>query len=103
MAKEKVPWGVIGPPGSEKRNNYLSSIRKKKRNTKKKIEAKATKKAADEIEVIEAPVCDIELQEENPHEPAPPVKKATREIQVKEKKKRESPGEPGELYVTYPY
>ena len=102
--KKKEKWGKIGAPGSKKRAEYLASIRKNKRNTKAKREAKAEQESKEDIQLIEEKVVDLDLGEENTVT-APPVTKAkaVNTIIVEEQKKMESPGEPGEPYVEYPY
>lgn len=101
---KKKKWGQIGAPGSKKRAEYLASIRKNKRNTKQKREEKAAAESKEDIQLIEEPVVDLDLGEENTVA-APPVAKAkaVNTVIVEEQKKMESPGEPGEPYVEYPY
>ena len=104
MVKKKEKWGQIGAPGSKKRGEYLASIRKKKRNTKQQREAKAAETDKEDITLIESNSVNIEVEEEESPYTAPVQKsKAAADIEVKEQKKIESPGEPGEPYVVYPY
>lgn len=102
---KKKKWGQIGPPGSKKRAEYLASIRKNKRNTKQQREAKAADVAKEDIELIESQTIDLELGDEGAATitPQPPKAKVVADIEIKEEKKMESPGEPGEPYVEYPY
>lgn len=102
--KKKEKWGQIGAPGSEKRAKYLASIRKNKRNTKQQREAKKEEESKEDIKVIESHTLDLDLKESIAvTTPEPAKAKAVNTIIVEEKKKMESPGEPGEPYVIYPY
>lgn len=100
--KKKKKWGKIGAPDSQERADYLASIRKKKRNTKEQREAKAATESEEDITLIESPTVDLDL-EETVNTPVQKQAKAAADIEVKEQKKMESPGEPGEPYVVYPY
>lgn len=100
--KKKEKWGQIGAPGSKKRSEYLASIRKNKRNTKQKREEKDAAEDKEDITLIESPTIDLELDEVIAT-PPPPKARAVADIEIKEQKKMESPGEPGEPYVEYPY
>lgn len=101
--KKKEKWGQIGAPGSKKRSEYLATIRTKKRKTAQQREAEAAENDKEDITLIESNTKNIEL--EDPAPAAIPIKKskAAADIEVKEQKKQEAPGEPGEPYVDYPY
>jgi len=102
--KKKKKWGQIGAPGSQKRAEYLASIRKNKRNTKQQREAKATEIAKEDIELIESRTIDLDLEDKGAAVTPQPVKaKAVADVEIKEREKIEAPGEPGEPYVNYPY
>ena len=102
MTEKKEKWGKIGAPGSKKRKDYLTSIRKNKRNTKQKREARAAEQDKEIITIIESE-SPVELEVEEDTSPPTPRAKAVSDIIIKERKKMESPGEPGEPYLKYPY
>lgn len=101
--QKKEKWGQIGAPGSKKRSVYLASIRATKRKTAQQREAEVAENNKEDIAIIESNTVNIEL--EDPAPTAIPIKKskAAADIEVKEQKKIEAPGEPGEPYVEYPY
>jgi len=102
--KKKEKWGSIGAPGSKKRSEHLAKIRADKRVTQKQKDARAADEAKEDIQIIEEKVSDLDLLEEKVAAPTPESKKkAVTDIVVEEQKKMESPGEPGEPYVEYPY
>lgn len=104
-AKKKKKWGEIGAPGSKKRAEYLASIRKNKRNTKQKREEEAANIAKEDIKLIESKTIDLDLEDKGAAviRAATPKAKAVADVVIKEREKIESPGEPGEPYVVYPY
>lgn len=101
--KKKKKWGQIGAPGSKKRAEYLAGIRKNKRNTKQKREAEAEKLSKEDIQLIESKTIDLDLDEGVTAAPPVVKAKAVADVEIKEREKIESPGEPGEPYVVYPY
>lgn len=90
LSTEKVKWGKIGAPDSQKRRDYLNSIRKKKRARSKMVKAKIE----DDIELVEEAKIELEEEDQVVEKPEPAV--------IKEKIK-----EPGPVvekdYVDYPY
>jgi len=86
-----VKWGKIGAPDSQKRRDYLDSIRKKKRQARTKM---VKEKIEDDIELVEEAAITIEDDKQDVEKPEPAV--------IKEKIK-----EPGPVvekdYVDYPY
>jgi hypothetical protein len=85
-----VKWGKIGAPDSQKRRDYLNSIRKKKRARSKMVKAKIE----DDIELVEEAKIELEEDDQVVEKPEPAV--------IKEKIK-----EPGPIveknYIDYPY
>ena len=86
-----VKWGKIGAPDSQKRRDYLESIRKNKRKARTKM---VKEKIEDDIELVEEAAIVIEDDTQDVEKPEPAV--------IKEKIK-----EPGPVvekdYVQYPY
>jgi len=86
-----VKWGKIGPPNSQKRRDYLESIRKNKRKARTKM---VKEKVEDDFELVEEVPIDIDNDKQEVEKPEPPVVKET----IKE------PGEAVEKdYIDYPY
>lgn len=89
--KKAVKWGKIGAPDSQKRRDYLDSIRKKKRQARSKM---VKKKIEDDIELVEEAPITLEEDNQEVEKPEPAI--------IKEKIK-----EPGAVvetdYVDYPY
>lgn len=90
---KKVKYGKTGAPGSQKRKDWLNSIRAKKRVTKGK--QKVTKEKVEEaVKIIEEVPVELEEERAEVDRPEPPP--------IKEKLKEKGP--PIERdYVDYPY
>lgn len=103
--KKKKKWGEVGAPGSQKRKDFMAKIRADKRTTKKQKDEKIAELAKEDIKLIESETLDLDLEGVEVEEIHDPVKiaPAVKDVKIKEKKKLESPGEPGEPYVEYPY
>lgn len=103
--EKKKKWGEVGAPGSQKRKDFMAKIRADKRTTKKQKDEKIAELAKEDIKLIESKTIDLDLEGVEAEEIHDPVKvaPAVRDIKIKEKVKIESPGEPGEPYVEYPY
>jgi len=86
-----VKWGKIGPPDSQKRRDYLESIRKNKRKARTKM---VKEKIEDDFELVEDVAIDIDKDKQEVEKPEPAaVKEAIKE-----------PGEAVEKdYIDYPY
>jgi predicted DNA-binding protein len=86
-----VKWGKTGAPGSQKRRDFLDSIRKKKRKPRSKM---VKEKIEDDIELVEEAPITLEEDTQEVEKPEPAV--------IKQKIK-----EPGPVvekdYVDYPY
>ena len=86
-----VKWGKIGAPKSQKRRDYLESIRKSKRKARTKM---VKEKIEEDIELVEEAAIVIEDDKQEVEKPEPAA--------IKEKIK-----EPGPVvekdYVDYPY
>jgi len=84
-------WGKIGAPDSQKRRDYLDSIRKKKRKARSKM---VKEKVEDDIELVEEAAIELEEDKQVVEKPEPPP--------IKEKIKPPGPViEPD--YINYPY
>jgi len=86
-----VKWGKIGAPDSQKRRDYLESIRTKKRKARTKI---VKDKIEDDIELVEEAAIKLDEDIQEVEKPEPAV--------IKDKIKE--PGQTVEKdYVDYPY
>lgn len=82
VAKEK--WGKIGAPDSQKRKDYLASIRKANRMTEKKLATQRKAAQEEAIEVIEGEIVDLKVEPTAKPEPETVVA----EMKLKEGKKK---------------
>ncbi len=85
-----VKYGKIGAPGSQKRKDWLTKIRKKTRSRAKVVK----EKVEEEIKVIEEVAVELESDTPEVDRPEPPP--------IKEKLKEKGPPIEGD-YMEYPY